>query len=231
VASSLQSISYRGRVLARPEAVGHMITGPRSRGLGVAVGVAALAAGLFWSQELSLRAARSEQASALEARHIPFLLAGLELPLLRLVDGLDGDASGMLARGTPSRRVVFGLSDTCPFSKALEPALCELVGSDRIADNHQLVIISFKGRQVLSTLAQCARRRQPVPAHFVGAVREPLAFGVLTGILSTPSFLVLDDEWRVIRAYNSGEIEEMVTDLAAPSAPTPTTIRTKGDRR
>ncbi len=192
------------------------MTAPKGseRAMNFFVLLAILAAVLFWSQDLRLKATQAEQRTVLASRRFPFLLTGLRLEVPTLVDVVDG-TRGAESAATPGRRFLVALSDRCPFCKEAEPAICAVLKAGSVQANDEIVLLSFAGTEILSRLMSCARQNPSVPAVLGGIIRNTQEFSMLTGIMATPSFVRVDSSWRLTAAYSALQAKEWEADVLA----------------
>jgi hypothetical protein len=163
-------------------------------------------------------------------RRPPFFLAGLKLdfgPSVVFSDGRSALADGPYA----SRRVLFVTSDTCAFCRDIEREWCRAIAEVTLLATDELVFVTLQGSSIPDTLVACAKRVN-TPANLVVArVRDVVGFGARTGILGTPTLLLIASDGSLVRSSSGGRGKGLIPLLglgrAATGSPNATASDTK----
>jgi len=166
--------------------------------------VAFAAVGLFWGESNYLKSTSRALAVMATKRHSPVLLAGLRLdPASTLQPPIDWSAQ---QNAKNDKLVLIVTSDDCSFCRQAEAAMCGFLRSGSMPAKAGLVLVSFGGREIPDRLARCAAEAGVAGPAAISNVTAKLAFSVRTGILATPSVLVLDSDGTLVGSCAGGDL-------------------------
>jgi hypothetical protein len=176
----------------------------RRRSGRILIGCALSAAIFFWLSIAGVTQARNDYASLRGRTVLPLLLPGLVI-----------DLPGLVREQIPSRPVrhwtAIVTSDTCPACQRIVKPLCDFISQEIPPDpTIGWVAVSFDGAILPSALKQCVATQDGSRAIDVVTVRNVTEFGAATGVLGTPSILILDAQFmlrRHVSAYSLADLK------------------------